>query len=594
MSKEILYTDDKNAQVVLAMLKQYNIRKVVISPGMTNVPISRSVQQDPFFEVYSVVDERSAAYFAVGLAFSSSEPVVISCTGATASRNYLPGLTEAYYRNLPVIAVTSQHHSPDYSDLVPQLTDRTVSQNDIKRYAALLPVIKDSEDEKKCIFQVNKALHMSTQKGRGPVHINLPVTSFNFSTKKLPDITKIEYFDAETLDAKQLVKEISGKKVGLFIGSHNPFSAEVIGSINNFVKKTGAAVFYDHTSNYTGNNRVLISQASDLLKTKKLPDIMIDLGSISGDYSAPLLTKNVKTWRISEDYDYHNRKGEQSLQKVFGCTESLFFKALAEVVPQSRGATYFDDLQKDLSAVVTPELPLSNTYVSYMLSSRLPKNSTLHMGILNSLRNMNFFEVDRSIELSCNVGGFGIDGPISTLLGQSMFSKNRIAFGLVGDLAFFYDMNALGIRHLDKNLRVILVNNGTGVEFRLNDRLESQWGDDTSEFIAASGHNGSAQAWAEARGFKYITADSKEDFDELIGDFCNKDVNHFGRPVLFEVFTKVDDEQDAIRLMRQANSPKGAGSGQSSSGSKATAKKAIKKVVPKKGVAAYKKLRSKI
>src|SRR5690606_25172776 len=131
-----MYTDDKNAQVVLALFKKFGIRKIVISPGTTNVPIARSVQNDPFFEVHSVVDERSAAYFATGLAFASGEPVVISCTGATASRNYLSGLTEAYYRNLPIIALTSQHHTPDYGDLVPQITDRTVSQNDVKRYAA--------------------------------------------------------------------------------------------------------------------------------------------------------------------------------------------------------------------------------------------------------------------------------------------------------------------------------------------------------------------------------------------------------------------------------------------------------------------------
>lgn len=109
-----MYTSDTAARVVLSLLKQYGIKKIVVSPGSTNAPISMTVQSDPWFEVYSVVDERSAAYFATGLAYESGEPVVISCTGATASRNYLPALTEAYYRNLPVIALTSQHHVVDY------------------------------------------------------------------------------------------------------------------------------------------------------------------------------------------------------------------------------------------------------------------------------------------------------------------------------------------------------------------------------------------------------------------------------------------------------------------------------------------------
>jgi 2-succinyl-5-enolpyruvyl-6-hydroxy-3-cyclohexene-1-carboxylate synthase len=101
------YTDEENAQIIIALLKAHGIRKIVASPGTTNIPITGSVQNDPYFEVYSAADERSAAYLACGLTYESGEPVVLSCTGATASRNYLPGLTEAWYRKLPVIAITS-------------------------------------------------------------------------------------------------------------------------------------------------------------------------------------------------------------------------------------------------------------------------------------------------------------------------------------------------------------------------------------------------------------------------------------------------------------------------------------------------------
>src|SRR5690606_15835566 len=101
------YTNEKNAQIIISLLKAHGIRRVIASPGTTNVALIGSMQHDPFFEIYSSVDERSAAYIACGLAAESNEPVVISCTGATASRNYLPGLTEAYYRKLPVLAITS-------------------------------------------------------------------------------------------------------------------------------------------------------------------------------------------------------------------------------------------------------------------------------------------------------------------------------------------------------------------------------------------------------------------------------------------------------------------------------------------------------
>lgn len=102
----ILLASSRNVQIVLYLLKRYGIRKVIASPGTQNMELVVSMQRDSFFEMYSAADERSAAYMACGLSAESNEPVVLSCTGATASRNYLPGLTEAYYRHLKIIATT--------------------------------------------------------------------------------------------------------------------------------------------------------------------------------------------------------------------------------------------------------------------------------------------------------------------------------------------------------------------------------------------------------------------------------------------------------------------------------------------------------
>lgn len=93
------YSSERSVQLLISLLKQHGIKKIVASPGTTNLSFVASLQQDEWFEVYSSVDERSAAYLACGMAEESGEPVVLSCTGATASRNYIPGLTEAYYRS---------------------------------------------------------------------------------------------------------------------------------------------------------------------------------------------------------------------------------------------------------------------------------------------------------------------------------------------------------------------------------------------------------------------------------------------------------------------------------------------------------------
>ena len=547
----MMYTDDKNAQVVLALLKQYGIKKVVVSPGMTNVPISRSVQIDPWFEVYSVVDERSAAYFACGLSYASGEPVVISCTGATASRNYLPGLTEAYYRNLPIIALTSQRHTSDYGNLVPQITDRTASQNDIKKVSVHLPVVRDDEDFERCTISVNKALIAATTRGNGPVHINLPVDDFSFTTDKLPEVRKITYYDSDSVkdEATTLRSELKNKRVAVFIGAHAKFNKSLRRSVENFAAQFGAAIIVDQTSNYMGKNAISLAQIADLKNSSIKPDVVIDIGSITGEYSIGWLF-NIETWRISEDGEVHDRMHRQT--KLFDCLEEVFFNALANK-NEAVKINYYKELESEVATISVPELPFSNTYVSHALSKHLPKNSSIHMGILNSLRNMNFFALDDTIDGSSNVGGFGIDGALSTLIGQSMFDKKRLVFGLVGDLAAFYDMNALGIRHIGNNVRILIVNNCGGVEFRLNDEVERQLGEDTNEFIAAAGHNGSMKAWAEARGFYYMTASDKEGFSKQINDFCSPDLNKFKSPVVFEVFTTMENEQSSLREMHASN-----------------------------------------
>ena len=152
------YTNERNVQIVLFLLKANGIKKVVASPGATNITVVASMQNDSFFEMYSAADERSAAYIACGLAAESGEPVVLSCTGATASRNYMPGLTEAFYRKLPLIAITSSKSSSMIAQLVAQVTDRTSPPSDVVKRSVLAGIVKDEDDEWDCMIKINQAL----------------------------------------------------------------------------------------------------------------------------------------------------------------------------------------------------------------------------------------------------------------------------------------------------------------------------------------------------------------------------------------------------------------------------------------------------
>ena len=277
------YTDEKHTLVLIALLKAHGIRKVVASPGTTNVTFVGSLQNDPYFEMYSCVDERSAAYIACGLAAESGEPVVISCTQATASRNYLSGLTEAFYRKLPVLAITATQAVSKVGHHIAQVIDRSSMPNDVVRYSVTLPIVKDDDDLWDCEVKVNRAILELSRHGGGPVHINNPTTySRSFETRVLP---KVRLINRITVTSK--FPEMSSGKIAVFIGAHKAMSKEQTEILDRFCASNNAVVFCDHTSSYKGKYRVLFSLASCQKMfddTAIRPDILIHIGEISGDY----------------------------------------------------------------------------------------------------------------------------------------------------------------------------------------------------------------------------------------------------------------------------------------------------------------------
>lgn len=539
-----MYCNDKTILYLIAMLKAYGIRHIVASPGTQNGLFNASVQEDEFFDCYSVIDERSAAYTAVGMAaqLGGKTPVVITCTGATASRNYLPALTEAFYRHLPVIALTFTHHQ-GFDAMECQSIDRSISQNDVKVLDVNLPLI-DTDDDKRVFIQMMHSALTTAVRGLGPVHINcIQNYDFSFDTKNLPtDVYKIDCFDSY-FDADELAGELSGAKSGVFIGSHKKFSPRLEQLIGDFAEKFGVPVYCDHSANYHGKNKILCARAQWLARASR-PEILIDIGDVMGDYSAPELYSKAKMWRVSGNGKFVNRHGHT--RKFFDCPEELFFERMNSVTVEKK-SEFYSQVKKCVDEVVIPELPLSSPLIAQYLAKYLPRNSNLHLGILNSLRHADMFDLDKSIDVFANVGGFGIDGAVSALIGQSWVSTEKLNFGFIGDLAFFYDMNILGNRHVGKNIRILLVNNNCGVEFRVNPVVDNPLGEKVDVLIDAAGHNaGGACGWAKSCGFHYMSAKTKDEFLSQINEFCN---GEFDSPVLFEVFTTTADEQNGKNAM---------------------------------------------
>lgn len=544
------YTSERNIQVVIALLKANNISRVFASPGATNISFVGSIQNDPFFTIYSCIDERSAAYMACGMAAETGVPVVISCTGATSSRNWMPGLTEAFYRKLPILAISSSNESCLVGHLVAQVTNRSTPPADAVIRSLEIGLVKSQSDEWDAVIKANTAISLLTRNGGGPVHINLITGhSRDFSVKEIAPVRMIKRYRLEDGN----LPEIPAGRVAIAIGGHIKFKKEQENLIDDFCACYDAVVFCDHSSGYNGKYKTNLSLS---IMQKKAPsrlnqvDLLIHIGEVSGDYYGLYKIQAKQVWRVNPDGEI--RDLYKSLTAVFDMPEISFFKTYLK--PGNLKTSYIDACNDELEELYKhiPDLPFSNLWIAQHTASKLPKGSALHLGILNSLRSWNFFKVDNSIDCSCNVGGFGIDGAMSTLIGASLCNSNRLYFGVLGDLAFFYDMNAVGNRHVGNNVRFLVVNNGRGQEFRNYSHNGSLFGSDADKYIAAAGHFGKksrslVKGIAESLGYKYFCAENKSEFLEQVDEFVapiNSD-----RPFIFEVFTETEDESVALEMI---------------------------------------------
>ncbi len=577
--EKIYYSNEKNVQILIGLLKAHNIRKVVANPGTCNICFVGSIQNDDFFEIYSCVDERSACYMACGLAEESGEPVVLSCTGATSSRNYIPGLTEAFYRKLPILVVTSTIHQGNIGNNIPQSIDRSIQLKDMIKLSVQIPSIKSVDDQWQCEVSMNRAILELNRDGGGPAHINLVNEHGNsFDVVNLPPVRKIE-----RIISSSAFPNLTGK-IGIFIGSHKKMSNELTNEIDLFCEYNNAVVLCDYTSNYIGKYGIkgnLICNQESYSSPLNDFDLIIHLGNTSGAYMK-FHTKEV--WRVCPDGEI--RDTFRKLKYVFDMEELVFFEKYNSIAKREKKNIEFyqkwnEEFKQLQEKTENIELPFSNIWIANNTIKKLPDNCTVHLAILSTLRSWNFFDYNKKIFGFTNTGGFGIDGMISTLIGASLANPEKIFYGVVGDLAFFYDMNVLGNRNIKSNVRLMLINNCGGAEFHLHINPGYQISD-VGKYISADNHNGKksinlVKHYAEDLGFEYISATNKKEFINNIEYFvANK---KYKKPIIFEVFTDMNSEVEALQKITNLKS--------SVSGK---AKKAIKDKIGSKTKTAIKKI----
>ena len=272
---------------------------------------------------------------------------------------------------------------------------------------------------------------------------------------------------------------------------------------------------------------------------KLVPEIVVSIGDNLSAYNLrPYLRRHCKqicNWQISESTEI--RDAYKCLTAVFDMKLEDFLRKILSFFPanSTNNATYRAAWEEELSKITIPEFEFSNLHVAKKISEIIPENSILHLAILNSTRIMQYYKLAKGIRTYSNVGALGIDGCVSSFAGQAA-STDELAFLIVGDLSFFYDMNAAGLRSIGPNVRIILLNNGGGSEFHFimgKDKIPS-----LNDYISAE-HVNVAAGWATSLGYEYYCVSNAEELDAVIGKFGEKS----DAPMFLEVLT--DMEQDA-------------------------------------------------
>lgn len=540
-----MYTRLENVQILIALLKKHGIKNLVLSAGQSNYSFVHSVETDDYFTCYSVVDERSAAFFAMGLSQELHEPVAINCTASTACSNYLSAVTEAYYQGIPLVVITS---NKDIRELG-QMKLLSIKQDNIfanvTKKEVQLPEINSQKDFFYCQRLVNEALLELNHNGMGPVHIDVPSYGNNCTVdvEVLPEVRPV-FRHSVYEDLSEFKNKLKGKKI-LIICGQGYYDQETQNLLAEFSRKYNCVIGCEHMANIKLDNAININPfvtSPTRMTDDVCTEIMITLGN---HIMEPIWNKlkwyggNFEQWHIDQNGNIVDPCDK--LTEVFQGNIKEFFEKMIDTDSVSDDSFYMAWKEK-ADQMIIPDLPLCHINIIESLFNNLPEEGIIHFSIYNSIRLSQHFNLPKGITAYANMGALGIDGCLSTFLGQA-YITDKPAFLIIGDLSFFYDMNALKIKHKKDNIHILMLNNNGGAEFYQNNGLY-----DELDLHTAARHQNDAEAWAKANGFKYITADTKETMKEKMKEFVSSK-----KMIFFEVKTDLETDMIALRTVNQEN-----------------------------------------
>ena len=536
-----MYSSKKNVLETVALMKAHGISEVVLSPGSRNAPLIQSFASDPFFNCHSVVDERSAGFFAIGIINRIQKPVAVCCTSGTALLNYGPAVAEALYQELPLVVLSADRSEAWIGQMDGQTLPQAGVFGSLVKKSVQLPEIHVDEELWYCNRLVNEALNAATN---GPVHLNIPISEplFDFSVETLPEVRKTTLVAPLISNDLQALAEAydQAEKVLIVIGQLPAYPTELTRLLEKFRLQRSEVVLVEHLGQYftqdsIGNFDALISTWDAETAAEFAPDLLITLGG-------HIVSKRIKKW-LRENPAKANWQiglnGEPDTYRqathFIQTTPEAFLEAFLPLKEKKTTDTVSPwILRWNLTSMELPEpdrsLPFSDITVTGAFVKSLAKNSVLFTGNSSPVRNLQLYRLPTAMPVFCNRGTSGIEGTLSAACGYATGAEGLV-YVLIGDLSFFYDLNILTHQPFPANLRILLINNGGGGIFKQLLGLESS--DIINTYISAN-HTMNAKGFVEASGIQYLSTTDYEGLDKALKILRTMEGNS---AILLEVFT---------------------------------------------------------
>lgn len=558
------------ARSVVALCVAKNIKHVVISPGSRNAPLTIGFTHHDDITAYSIVDERCAAFFALGIAQQKRTPVALVCTSGSALLNYYPAIAEAFYSDIPLVVISADRpiERIDIGD-GQTIRQKNVFENHILYSANLyseLVLEHQSEDAKLQQKQfearkhnereINLALNKAIEE-KGPVHINVPFYEPLYDTVEhievdplqiLPEVNEKHYTEAQLTSYVQEWNGAERKMVIVGVAQPNLIEQRFLDML---AKDPSVIVFTETTSNihhpdFFTRIDTLVGPIEkegnkEELFRKLQPDILLTFGGM-------IVSKKIKNFLRNYNPKHHWHVDSKKAYNTFFCLNKHFetevndffhsFMPLTETVASDYG-NFWKDIKSNRQnrhEEYMSEIPYSDLKAMQLIVPEVPDHSIVHFANSSTIRYAQLFEWDRSLNTFCNRGTSGIDGSTSTSVGAAVASDKPVLF-ITGDLSFFYDSNALWNDHIPCNYRIILLNNSGGGIFRI---LPGNKDSENFDTYFETTHELQAKPVCDLYGLDYSKASNEQEIENELNAFFDASEN----PKLLEIFTprKMNDK----------------------------------------------------